>query len=62
MKWTITMHTEKQLVNNDFVDEEKVSTFECPFAYMQTVYYTYPEKRIFRKDRWVVRKSMVTSV
>jgi hypothetical protein len=34
-------------------------TFECPFSLGQIVYYTYPLKRLFRKDKWIVRKSRI---
>jgi predicted lipase len=53
MNYTITMYSD---------DKEISHVFECPFKLGQTVYYTYPLKRLFRKDKWVVRKSKIIEV
>ena len=53
MKWIITMYSGDKEINH---------VFECPFESTQTVYYAYPQKRLFRQDRWVIRKSRVVSV
>ena len=62
MKWTITTHIKQYTDYDGFVHEEKTKTFECPFEYHQDVYYVYPERHLFRKDKWVIRKSMITEV
>lgn len=65
MKWTVTMHTVEYAPDDDdnYVNkEEKTNTFECPFEYRQDVYYVFREKKPFRKERWVARRSEVVSV
>lgn len=56
MKWIITTYAG---VSDG---EESIDTFECPFRYFQTVYYVYPQHRLFRKDRWVISRNRVTEV
>ena len=62
MNWTITMHSKERTDYDGFVHEAKTTTFECPFEFRQTVYYAYPLERMFRKTRWVVRKTNISSV
>lgn len=62
MKWTVTISSSEYTDYDGFVHDAKTKTFECPFEVGQNVYYVYPEIRMFRKDRWVVRKSRVCEV
>ena len=62
MKWTVTMHTKEYTDYDGVIHEASTQTFECPFEYRQEVYYVYPEERMFRKTRWVVRKTRISSV
>lgn len=64
MKWTVTMYTEKY-VDCDTITvqlEKNEKTFECPFEDCQVVYYAYPEHRFFRRDKWVIRRSIITGI
>ena len=62
MQWTVTMHTKEYTDYDGFVHEAATKTFECPFEYRQEVYYVYPQERAFRKTRWVVLKTRISSV
>lgn len=64
MKWTVAIHTQKYTDYDEKTVQVKddVKTFECPFKFHQDVYYVYPEHRLFKKDRWVIRKSIITEV
>ena len=62
MKWTVTMNINGYTDYGGVVHEAATKTFECPFEYCQEVYYVYREKKPFRKERWVARKSRVSSV
>ena len=61
MKWTVTIYP-KERIDCDERTVCQTKTFECPFEYWQTVYYAYPQERLFRKTRWVVRKSTIIEV
>lgn len=62
MNWTVTMHTKEYTDYAGVVHEAATKTFECPFEYRQEVYYAYPQYRTFRKTRWVVLKTKISSV
>lgn len=64
MKWTVTMYTEKYIDCDEMMVqlEKNEKTFECPFECCQVVYYAYPEHRLFRRDKWVIRKSRITGI
>ena len=62
MTWTVTMHINAYADYDGTMHAADTKTFECPFECFQDVYYAYPEERMFRKTRWVVRKSSISSV
>ena len=62
MKWTITTHIKQYTDYDGYVHEAKTETFECPFEYRQEVYYAYPKERLFRKTKWVILKTRISSV
>ena len=66
MKWIATVYEEEYVQCDE--DETAVElkrkehTFECPFECGQDVYYAYRERHLFRKDKWVIRKSRVIGI
>ena len=62
MNWTVTMNSKEYTDYDGFVYEAKTKTFECPFEYRQDVYYVYPKERLFRKAKWVILKTKISSV
>ena len=62
MKWTVISNYEERTDYDGFVYKAKTETFECPFEYMQDVYYVYKKDRLFRKPKWVVLKTRIRSV
>lgn len=64
MKWTATVYEEEYVPYDEksVKLERKEHTFECPFECGQDAYYVYRERRLFSKDRWVVRKSRIIGI
>ena len=64
MKWTVTIYEEEYVPHDEAAVslERKEHIFECPFECGQKVYYAYLERHLFRKDKWVVRKSRIVGI
>ena len=62
MKWTVTKHTKEYTDYGGVVHEAETKIFECPFEFLQTVYYAYPKERLLRKPTWVIVKTRISSV
>lgn len=61
MKWTATIYEEEYIPCDETTVklERKEHIFECPFECGQDIYYAYREHYLFRKDKWVIRKSRI---
>lgn len=62
MKWIITFNTKEHTDMDGFVYKATSKSFELPFTSHQTVYYVFYQYRLFRKDRWVVRRSKIVGM
>ena len=62
MFYKLTLYTEYHVGENGKEYEAKEWHYDCPFECGQTVYYAYPQFRLFRKRRWVVRKSEIRGI
>ena len=62
MFYKLTLYTKECTDFDGYKYEAKEWNFDCPFGSGEDVYDVYKEHRLFRKDRWVVRKSKVTGI
>lgn len=62
MNYKLTLYTKERVDYDGYKYEAKEWHFDCPFESGQNVYYAYLERRLFRKNKWVVRKSRIVGI